>query len=549
MAFRFAVLISAFSLIYGGLVWKLYDVQLQNGSLYSNAAETQLRLAGVLEPVRGYIYLSDKHGDKIPVAMNADFPFVYAVPKELANAEAAAASLSAIVGRSADFLTSIFGKKNDPYEPLITKATKEQVDAVNELNIDGLYVVQHPARSYPLNNLASQVVGFVSANGSKDNRPQGQYGIESFYNGDLLGKEGAVDGDVVKSSEAGKDIVLTIDRNIQARAENILGKLTSEHDAPSGSFIVEEPKTGKILAMGGLPGFDPNNYGGADIKNFLNPNVQGVYEPGSIFKVITMATGIDSGAITPDTTYYDAGSVKMNGRTISNWDYEEKGAHGNITMTQVIEQSVNTGAIFAEKQIGHKTFYDYLKKFGLKELTKIDLPGERTGSLAPMEVRGAPDVNFATASYGQGLSVTPIRLISAISALANGGILMRPYVNANLKPEVIRRAVSADAAKKVTDMMISAVDKAAIAKIPGYFVAGKTGTAYVPDFGKNRYTDQVINTYVGFAPASDPQFVILIKLDKPARAPLAGTTVVPAFRELAEFILSYYNVKPDRTEN
>ena len=126
---------------------------------------------------------------------------------------------------------------------------------------------------------------------------------------------------------------------------------------------------------------------------------------------------------------------------------------------------------------------------------------------------------------------------------------MRAYVNANLKPEVIRRAVSADAAKKVTDMMISAVDKAAIAKIPGYFVAGKTGTAYVPDFGKNRYTDQVINTYVGFAPASDPQFVILIKLDKPARAPLAGTTVVPAFRELAEFILSYYNVKPDRTEN
>ncbi len=224
-----------------------------------------------------------------------------------------------------------------------------------------------------------------------------------------------------------------------------------------------------------------------------------------------------------------------------NWD---KKAHGLQTMGGVIEQSINTGSIFAEKTMGHDIFYDYLKKFNFDKLTNIELPGELKGDLR--NLKKGKDVNFATASFGQGIAVTPVRLIAAVSAIANGGSLMKPLILNDGKEEVVGRVISEETARKVANMMVSAVKKNIIADIPNYSVAGKTGTAFVPDFVKGGYTEEVVNTYVGFAPASDPKFVILIKLDKPKDAPLAGQTVVPAFRELAQFILNYYNIAPDK---
>jgi cell division protein FtsI/penicillin-binding protein 2 len=277
----------------------------------------------------------------------------------------------------------------------------------------------------------------------------------------------------------------------------------------------------------------------------MNPTVQSVYEPGSIFKVITMASALDAGKITPETTYYDSGELTLNGHTIKNWDLK---ANGTISMTNVIERSVNTGAAFAERQLGHENFYEYLKKFGFKDVTNIDLPGEVVGSLIPLE-QDVRDINYATASFGQGISTTPIRLLMAVSSIANGGYLMRPYLNAENKPERLGRTISQEASRQMIDMMVSAVDKALIAKIEGYSVAGKTGTAQVPRLGgAGGYTDEVINTYIGFAPAYDPKFIILIRLDKPYGAPLAGLTVVPTFRELADFVINYYNIPPDRID-
>ena len=211
-------------------------------------------------------------------------------------------------------------------------------------------------------------------------------------------------------------------------------------------------------------------------------------------------------------------------------------------MTQVIEKSLNTGAAFAERALGPEDFYDYLVKFGLKDKTSIDLPGEVVGSLRPLEV-DKRDVNFATASFGQGISVTPIGLLRAMSAIANHGVMMKPYLNAEKDPEEVGRIISEDASRKTVGMMVNAVNIAQIAKIQNYNVAGKTGTAQIP--ARGGYTDDVINTYVGFAPAYNPKFIILIRMDKPAGAPLAGLTVVPAFRDLAQFILNYYNVPPD----
>ena len=318
-------------------------------------------------------------------------------------------------------------------------------------------------------------------------------------------------------------------------------KIINDWKAEGGTVIVQEPSSGKILAMANFPNFDPNNYSGFDIKSFLNSATQSVYEPGSVFKIMTMAAGIDSGKISPETTYIDKGTVTLNNRTIHNW-WDK--IYGKATMTEVLENSINTGSVFAEQKTGHETFYQYLTRFGFNELTKINLPGEVKSNIRNL-VKGR-DIHYATASFGQGISVTPISLINAFSAVANGGVLMKPLILADEKPQMIRRVISSETSKKLTQMMISTVKKNKVADIANYFVAGKSGTAYIPDFKSGGYTDEVINTFIGFAPASSPKFVIFIKLDKPASAPFATIAVGPAFWDLTQFILNYYNIPPDK---
>lgn len=541
MAARFAFLIGSFLVSYSALIWNLYTVQIEKGNDYIQRAEAQNRAANFLEPRRGRIIFTDKNKNFSPAAINREYPSIYAVPKEIEDAAEAANMLGPILGIDVSELELKFSKKDDPYELLIRRSNEGQVERIETLNLKGIYTGTNFSRFYPLGALGSHLVGFTAPNLEED-RPAGRYGLEAFYENHLAGKPGEIIGEKVVSPQHGKDLLTTIDAVIQERAAAILEKLVKDYRAESGIVIVQNPTSGAILAMQNYPAFDPNRYSEFSIADFLNPAVQGIYEPGSIFKVITMAAGLDAGKITPDLAYVDSGSVTYNGRTIRNWDLK---AHGRITMTQVIEQSVNTGAVFAERQIGHETFLHYLKKFGFDSPTGIDLPGEVGGNIRNLEEDGR-DINFANASFGQGIAVTPIQLLRAISAIANGGIMMRPYINAELQPQSEGRVISEEAAKQVTAMMVSAVDKAQVAAIPYYSVAGKTGTAQIPDFKRGGYTDQVINTYVGFAPASKPKIIVLFRLDKPAGAPLAGLTVVPAFRELTEFILNYYNVSPDR---
>lgn len=529
------------ALLYGALGLRIYDLQFRQGESLSAQAASLHELAGILTPRRGSIYFTDKDGGRIPAGINKDYPSIYAIPKEVTDPQKAAGVLAGITGKSESDLEEILAKEGDPYEPLLKKATAEQVALVERYDLDGIYIGDEPARFYPLGRIAAHLVGFTSIINDAYGVGAGRYGVEAQYNDELTGKPGKTKGDRLFKPKNGEDIYLTIDRNIQVQAERTIDRLVNQHGAVGGTVIVMEPKTGKILAMMSKPDFDSNDYGQYEVETFLNPAVQSIYEPGSIFKVITMSAGIDAGKITPNTLFNDPGSLTLNGKTIKNWD--EK-AHGTVTMTNVIEKSINTGAAFAVRTMGHNTFYDFLVKIGIKEPTEIDLPGEITGSLRPLEV-DKRDINFATAGYGQGVSVTPIRLITAVAAIANGGLLMRPYTNAESQPKVVRRVMSPETSRQVVGMMVSAVDKAQIAKIQNYNVAGKTGTAFVPNFSTGGYTDQVINTYIGFAPAYDPQFIILIRLDKPAGAPLAGLTVVPAFRDLAQFIINYYGIPPD----
>lgn len=528
MKARFFILFSFFSLIFTLLGWKLYTLQIDKGASYSEKAAARDQLAEHQVLRRGQILFTDKNGGSIPVALNKDFPHIVAVPKDIKDPIMAAKELAPIVNIDEKRLSAALSDKKMFYYSLVDNATQEEVDAVSALHIDGVEVSDSQYRYYPFESLASQLLGFVGKT-DKNPEPTGLYGIEKFDNDTLA---------------AGNDVQLTIDRNLQAESEQTLSDLVETHHAAGGTIIIEEPKTGKILAMANAPSFDPNSYGKSDFKTFLNPSVQAVYEPGSVFKPLTMAAGIDSGTFTPDTTYVDKGFVTLNGKTITNWDHV---AHGKISMTGVIDDSVNTGAIWAEQQIGRKTFYDYLKRFGFGALTNIDLPDEVSGSMYNLERKNAQDVDYATASYGQGTSITAVQLISAFSAIANGGLLMRPYVHADSAPYVVRRVMSGDTAAKVGKMMEHAVIKNILAAIPQYRVAGKTGTAYIPENGKYSMTD-LIHSYMGFAPAGDAKFVILMKLEKPDK-PLAGQTVVPKFKDLAQFVLNYYNIPPDMTDD
>ncbi len=541
MKWRITSLIFIFGILYLVLIFNIYNLQFEKRDYYLARAMSQQETNGVIEPTRGNIYFADINNNLIQAALNKEYSTIFAVPKEIRDVKTAAQSLSEIIDRPKEELEKILNKPNDPYELLLQKANSEQIKKIKNLDIynKGIYIGSNFLRFYPFGDLASHILGFISPQNKNEvksleyqNIEIGRYGVESYFNDILTGKP---------NETAGNNIILTIDREIQNQAEKILKKLIEQYQAVGGTVIVEEPQTGKILAMGSFPNFDPNNYSKFNIEKFLNPAVQAVYEPGSVFKLITMSAGIDSGKITPETTYIDTGSVILNSKTIKNADLK---IYGKQTMNGVIEHSINTGAVFAEQKTGDDIFYNYLIKFGFDKTTGIFLPGEVKGNIN--NLKNGRDIDFATASFGQGVAVTPIELINAISAIANGGILMKPLILSNDKPQVIRRVISSETAKAVTGMMVSSVEKNKIAAISNYSVAGKTGTALVPDFSKVGYTDQVINTFVGFAPASQPKFIILIKLDKPAGGPLAGLTVVPAFRELAQFILNYYNIAPDR---
>jgi cell division protein FtsI/penicillin-binding protein 2 len=541
-----------FVFLYIALIFNIYNLQIAKGLYYSARAATQSQLSGLLTAIRGNIYFLDKDSNFFPAVINKESYVIYAVPKEIyasgdAGINLAAEQVAVTLSLDKNNLISAFSNSSNQYYKIYSKATQEQVNAVSSLGIKGIYWNKENFRYYPLNNIASQVLGFVSQS-SDNNSLTGKYGAELYFNDALSGKNEELKDNKKINLEDGKDIVLTIEPTVQTHAQSVLSQLISKFGAESGTVIVQDPKTGEIIAMDSLPSFDPNNYSQSNVKNFLNPDVQSIYEPGSVFKVITMATGLDAGKLTPDTTYMDKGFIKLNGYTIRNWDADERGAHGLTTMTGVIENSLNTGAAFAESLIGKDLFYNYLIKFGFNDITGIELPGEVSSNIKKLKTSSV-DVDFATASFGQGIAVSPIAMINAFSAIANGGRLMKPYIVADTKPQVIRQVISKEAANQVVKMMVSAVNKNVVAKIPNYYVAGKTGTAQIPDFVQGGYLyNQFIDTYIGFAPAYNPKFVILLRIDKPKGGLLAGATVVPAFKDLADFLLNYYNVPPDYIE-
>ncbi len=548
------------------LIGRLFMLQIVRHGDYTALAVKQHTSVREVRPERGGIFAQDKSHELIPLALNRAAHMIAIAPKYVTDQAAVADALSKTLGLDQDFILKKLEKKDDPYEIVARRAREEEARMLEAQKLDGVLLEKEMQRTYPYGKLAAHTIGFVSRETSRE---EGRYGLERFYEKDLAGEQGLLEGiqesggtsflaalgkRIIKPSARGSALVLTLDFNIEREAEKILEGIYKKWGAVSGALVVLEPKTGRILALSALPAFDPNEFfNEEDFSVFLNPLTEARYEFGSVVKPITMAAGIEEKVVTPESTYRDTGELRIGGYTIKNFD--EK-AYGVQTMTGVLEKSLNIGAAYVARLLGQERQFFYLTQFGFGGKTGVDLPGEISGNISNLS-RGR-EIDYMTASFGQGIAMTPLGLASSIGAIANGGVLMKPYIVEKITddsgveiqkaPQEVRRVISRETSEMVSKMLVSAVRNGFEnrAGVKGYFVAGKTGTAQIPRRdGKGYDTDRVIHTFVGYAPAFDPRFLILLQLSEPKGNRFAANTLTPAFHDLAEFILNYYEVPPD----
>ena len=540
---------------------RLFDLQITKGGYYKALAQGQQSSILEVAPKRGGVYFSN--GD--PLAVTNEEPFLRICVKEMEDQDKAAEEIAKIVGKSKEEIVEIIETGEGYYKTVKENLLKEETEKIKELDMPGVETAWQNKRVYPNLNTASQIVGFLNKDG------QGQYGIEEYFNDLLTGEEKLEEEKVTPwgflfsgtNDTSGQEtsLYLTIDPNIQFKAEQVLKEGLEKYGAASGEIIVAEPGTGKIIAMAQDPNFDPNKYGESEMEYFSNKCVQVPFEPGSIFKPITIAIALEEGKISPDTTFVDnLGYRLVSGYKVYN--YSQK-AWGTRTMSESLQYSINVGVMDAETLIGNQTFYEYIKNFGFMERTGVELAGEFTSQNSQLKTSldNGIQVNFANASFGQGIEMTPLQIIRAFCGIANDGrmpesmtVIEKEIVDGKEKtmPEKnYKTVVSKETTDKLAKMMVNVVENGYghLAKIPGYYIAGKTGTAQVPYsvLGENRsgYSDHTWQTFMGFAPAYDPRFVILVKLDNPQKTKTSEYSSVPMFHDLAKYILDYWQIPPD----
>jgi cell division protein FtsI/penicillin-binding protein 2 len=418
---------------------------------------------------------------------------ISASPRIISDPQATADRLSPLLDMPQAELLELLSS-GETWAPITQAVPQPVAQTLIEWDIVGLQVEARTKRVYPEGGMGAHLLGFVNNNGN------GFYGVEGYYDPLLRGEPGLQTGERSPFGEMiplgisrfvapvrGATLYLTVDRNIQYLIEAELKKAIIGYGAQRGSIIVMEPKTGAVLGMASYPAYDPNNYSASNERLFFDPIVSEQYEPGSVFKIITMAAGLDAGTVTPESTIYDGGQIEVGGRVIYNWDRQ---GHGVVDMTGVLAQSLNVGATQVAVGLGKDRFYTYVKRFGFGRLTEIDLDSEGPGTLKTPKDASWHESDLGTNSFGQGIAVTPIQIATAVGAIANDGLLMKPYVierivdgerELTIKPTVVRRAVSEETAHTLTGMLVDALLQVdSNAQVPGYKVAGKTGTAEIP---------------------------------------------------------------------
>ena len=575
------IIIIGFFFIFSAIIFRLYDLQIKNGDYHRNISLKQ-RVSGPPDSNRGTIFFRDKNGDFIPAAINKSGFSLAIKPSALENIEEVYEKLSRITEINRDDFFAKAAKKDDPFELLASKIEPEEVEKIKEIqkNNKGIILFQENWRYYPAGNLASHILGFV---GFDENKLKGRYGAEEYYNTYLeKGKEtksNFVFGSLLDFSQKvfanfdskGASVVLTVEPKLQAVLESNLEKVLNDYKAGFSAGIIINPQNGEILAMAVKPDFNPNEYGSvSDISIFKNPLVSGVFEVGSIFKPLTMAAALDAGALTPETKYYDKGFVEFNNKRVENYDGK---ARGEVDMQVVLNKSLNTGAVFAMERLHKDNFKSYIINYGLNEKTGIDLPGEVAGKINNLD--SGRDIEFATASFGQGIAISPLEFAIAASALANGGEIIKPHIvdriilnnsdetktgfigentddlneEKKVEKEIKRRVLSKETSETINRMLTTVVDDAFLdgkAKMDRYRIAAKTGTAQVKEESVPGYSDDYLHTFFGYAPSFDAKFLVFLMLEKPRGAQYASYTLGPSFMDIMKFIFNYYEVPPDR---
>lgn len=554
---RIWIVFSVIILLYSLLATRLFYWQIIRSDDLRLEAASQYYLTLTIPAERGDILASDGK----PVVLNQSASLVYAEPRTIKNIPSFSQSVSSVLGIEEKVIEASLSQPGRAWVPIAHKVESTRVSALKDLKLTGLGFEKEPKRMYPESSMAAHLVGFV---GSDENgKDQGYFGVEGYYDRELGGKNGMlqlekdVRGQPILVGESrriepedGRSLVLWLDRSVERIVEKRLSEGIAKYGAKEGSVVVMDPKTGGILAMAATPSYDPGKFGEFAGDVYKNPVVAGTYEPGSTFKVLVMAMGIERNVVTPTTMAEESGAVRVGEYFIRTWDDKYRGA---ISMTDVLVHSSNVGMVFVQSKLGKEGMLKAIHGFGFGELTGIDLQEEVSASIR--EDNEWKEIDLATSSFGQGITVTPIQMVRAVAAIANGGQLVEPRVVKEfrdglgkvvpIKPKKPRSVITPRAASIMTEMMIAAVDRgeAKWAKPKGYRIAGKTGTAQIPVAG--HYDDKkTIASFVGFAPADDPKFIILVTLREPTSSPWGSETAAPLFFTIAKDLFAYYGIAP-----
>lgn len=549
------------------LIGRLYYVQVASNDLYTEKAERQYVHTKEDLYSRGSIYFTTKEGEKVSAAsIRSGFVLAFN-PTLITEKEAICSKLAEIVALETEKCLERAVLPERTYVEIDTMITPEEAEAISAYDFDGVHLYRNQWRYYPGASMSARSIGFVGFTDT-DDELHGKYGLERYYD-DVLLKEREVRsvnffaeifsnlGDLVyrKEKAVQGDIITTMEPTVARMLDSVLQATNDKYNSDLTGAIIMNPQTGAIYAMNAVPGFDLNHRGTTTIEQFQNPMVENVYEFGSTIKALTMAAGLDSGVVTPYSTYYDAGSITLDTFTIKNYDGKGR---GTVDMQQVLNQSLNTGVSHIVQLMGKEKFRNYFLNFGLGQQTGIDLPNEELGLI--QNLRSPRDVEYATASFGQGIAVTPIAAARALAALGNGGRLVTPHlvtrieyhdgtakdINYDDTPQVI----SPEASEEISRMLTTVVDDALGGgkfSMPNHTIGAKTGTAQIADpNGGGYYEDKYLHSFFGYFPAFNPQFLVFMYTVEPKGVRYASETLTEPFMDITHFLINYYTIPPDR---